>query len=199
MPVVQPPRLIHATEVVGIWLLLRAFASGLHGHDRRGGCEQPLGAIATGLTVIVVLVAKFTEGAWLTLLLIPGLMLMMRIVKGHYDQVAEETKSDTPANARDIKPLLVVLPVERWSRVAHKALRFAWTLSTEIKVVHVDCGEDADGFASRWHELVDPAAREAGVPPPELVILRSPFRFVIRSRRVISRVSRKPVVLRSAA
>jgi hypothetical protein len=83
-------------------------------------------------------------------------------------------------NARDIKPLLVVLPVERWNRIAHKALRFAWTLSAEIKVVHVDCGEDEDGFASRWHELVDTAAREAGVPPPELVILKSPFRFVIR-------------------
>ena len=105
--------------------------------------------------MLVVLVAKFTEGAWLTLLLIPGLMLMMRIVKRHYDRAAEETKSDTPANARDIKPLLVVLPVERWNRVAQKAPRFAWALSTEIKVVHVDCGEDADGFASRWHELVD--------------------------------------------
>jgi hypothetical protein len=130
--------------------------------------------------VLVVLVAKFTEGAWLTLLLIPGLMLMMRIVKRHYDRAAEETKSDTPANAKDIKPLLVVLPVEGWSRVSQKALRFAWALSTEIKVVHVDCGEDTDGFASRWHELVDTASREAGVPPPELVILRSPFRFVIR-------------------
>jgi amino acid transporter len=139
-----------------------------------------LGAIATGLTVIVVLVAKFTEGAWLTLLLIPGLMLMMRIVKRHYDRVAEETKTDTPADPRDIKPLLVVLPVERWSRISHKALRFAWTLSPVIKVVHVDCGEDTDCLASRWHELVDAPAQEAGVPAPELVILRSPFRFVIR-------------------
>jgi amino acid transporter len=173
---------------VGAFLAFTLSQAGMVMHWKKAGAAgsgksmalNALGAIATGLTVIVVLVAKFTEGAWLTLLLIPGLMLMMRIVKGHYDQVAEETKSDTPVNARDIKPLLVVLPVERWNRIAHKALRFAWTLSAEIKVVHVDCGEDEDGFASRWHELVDTAAREAGVPPPELVILRSPFRFVIR-------------------
>ena len=52
-----------------------------------------LGAVATGLTVIVVLVAKFTEGAWITLLLIPGLILLMRMVKRHYDHVAREIEN----------------------------------------------------------------------------------------------------------
>jgi len=139
-----------------------------------------LGAVATGITVLVVLVAKFAEGAWLTLLLIPGLMLTMRSVKRHYDRVADETKSDASANPRDIRPPLVVLPVERWSRITQKALRYAWTLSHEIKAVHVDFSDDSEAFASRWHELVDGPAREAGVPAPELVILKSPFRFVIR-------------------
>jgi hypothetical protein len=139
-----------------------------------------LGAIATGITVLVVLVAKFTEGAWITLLLIPGLMLVMRMVKTHYDQVARETKTDTPVSARNIKPPLVVLPVAWWSRVSHKALRFAWALSPEIKVVHVDSGEGSDDFASRWHELVETPAREAGMPVPELVVLKSKYRFIIR-------------------
>jgi len=172
---------------VGAFLAFTLSQAGMVMHWKKVGAGSGknmalngLGAIATGLTVLVVLVAKFTEGAWLTLLLIPGLMLIMRIVKRHYDRVVEETKADTPANPRDIKPLLVVLPVERWSRISNKALRFAWTLSPVIKVVHVDCGEDADCLASQWHELVDTPAREAGAPAPELVILRSPFRFVIR-------------------
>jgi len=139
-----------------------------------------LGAIATGITVLVVLVAKFTEGAWITLLLIPGLMLLMGMVKRHYDQVAIETKTDAPVNARDIKPPLVVLPVAWWNRVSQKALRFAWTLSPEIKVVHVDSGEGSDDFASRWHDLIETPAREAGMPVPELVILKSRYRFIIR-------------------
>jgi hypothetical protein len=173
---------------VGAFLAFTLSQAGMVVHWKKAGVAgsgksmalNGLGAIATGLTVLVVLIAKFREGAWITLLLIPSLMLMMRIVKRHYDQVAVETRRDTPAIARDIKPLLVVLPVERWSRVSHKALRFAWTLSPEIKVVHVDCGEVTDGFAGKWHELVDAPALAAGVPAPELVILGSPFRFVIK-------------------
>jgi len=91
-----------------------------------------------------------------------GLMLMMRIVKRHYDRAAEETKSDTPANAKTSNHSWWCC-LSNGEPVSQKALRFAWALSTEIKVVHVDCGEDTDGFASRWHELVDTASREAGV------------------------------------
>ncbi len=40
-----------------------------------------LGAFATGITTLVVLVAKFVDGAWITVLLIPALILMMRAVK----------------------------------------------------------------------------------------------------------------------
>ncbi len=173
---------------VGAFLAFTLSQAGMVMHWKKAGgagsgksmAVNALGATATGITVLVVLFAKFTEGAWITLLLIPGLMLMMRMVKGHYDQVARETKTDAPVNPRDIKPPLVVLPVAWWSRVSHKALRFAWALSPEIKVVHVDSGEGKDDFASRWHELVEIPAREAGMPVPELVILKSNYRFVIR-------------------
>jgi len=173
---------------VGAFLAFTLSQAGMVMHWKKAGgagsgkgmAVNALGAIATGITVLVVLVAKFTEGAWITLLLIPGLMLSMRMVKRHYDQVARETNTDTPVNARDIKPPLVVLPVAWWSRVSHKALRFAWALSPEIKVVHVDSGEGSDDFAGRWHELVETPAREAGMPVPELVILKSKYRFIIR-------------------
>src|SRR5579863_10385342 len=139
-----------------------------------------LGAAATAVTVVVVLVAKFAEGAWITLLLIPGLILMMRLVKRHYDYVAEETRSDAPANVADLRPPLVVLPIEHWSRISQNAIRFAWTLSPEIRVVHIDCGEETDSLCNRWRELVEQPAQKAGVGVPELVILKSPFRFVVR-------------------
>jgi hypothetical protein len=68
-----------------------------------------LGALATGLTVIIVLIAKFTEGAWITLLLIPGLILMMRLVKRHFDYVAGETDNGAPLNIRDLTPPIVIV------------------------------------------------------------------------------------------
>ena len=51
-----------------------------------------LGAAATGITTMVVLVAKFVDGAWITVLLVPALILMMRAVQRHYSQVAQEIR-----------------------------------------------------------------------------------------------------------
>src|ERR1019366_9173759 len=45
------------------------------------------GAIATGITTVIVLVAKFTAGAWVTALLIPTLILLMVAIKQHYTRV----------------------------------------------------------------------------------------------------------------
>jgi hypothetical protein len=113
-------------------------------------------------------------------LLIPGMMLMMYGIKRHYDRVEEETRSDAPVNIKDLTPPLVVIPIERWSVIAQKALRFAWRLSPEIRFLHVDCGEDAEEIRKRWREQVEKPAWEAGLAVPELVTLQSPFRFVVR-------------------
>jgi amino acid transporter len=139
-----------------------------------------LGAVATGLTVIIVLIAKFTEGAWITLLLIPGLILMMRLVRRHYDHVAEETGDRAQLNVADLAAPLVVVTIDRWSRIADKALRFAMAISSEVLAVHVDNGQESDTLASQWHELVEEPARRAGLAEPRLVVLKSPYRFVIR-------------------
>jgi hypothetical protein len=173
---------------VGAFLAFTLSQAGMVMHWKRVGGRgsgknmfvNGLGASATAVTVVVVLVAKFTEGAWITLLLIPSLMGMMHIVKRHYNRVEEETRSDAPANATDLRPPLVVLPIEKWSAISQKALRFAWTLSAEISVVHIVCDAEAESLGNRWHDLVEAPAGRAGLPVPKLVILESPFRFVIR-------------------
>ncbi|MGO9228250.1 MAG: APC family permease [Bryobacteraceae bacterium] len=139
-----------------------------------------LGAVATGLTVIVVLIAKFTEGAWITLLLIPGLIVMMRLVKRHYDQVAEQVNIDAGLNIADLAPPMVVITVDRWSRITQKALRFAMAISTDVVAVHVVTDQESDTLSSQWDDLVDEPARHAGLARPDLVVLKSPYRFVIR-------------------
>ena len=140
-----------------------------------------LGAAATGATVVIVLLAKFTEGAWITLLLIPGLMFTMRLVKRHYEREARETDCNTPAEISKILPPLGVLTIDRWSRISQKALRTAWALSLQdIRAVHVHTGEESDDLRKRWPELVEKPARESGWPVPKLVVLESKYRFVIR-------------------
>jgi hypothetical protein len=128
----------------------------------------------------VVLVAKFAEGAWITILLIPALMLLMRQVKRHYDQVAVETRSDAPINPKHLVTPLVAVPLESWGAISQKALRFAWTLSPDIHVLHVVCGDEPDLLSEHWRTWVEEPAEQAGLRAPELIILKSPFRFVIR-------------------
>jgi amino acid transporter len=139
-----------------------------------------LGAFATAITVAVVLVAKFTEGAWITVILIPAMMLMMRGIKAHYDRVERETASAVPVNTKALSPPIVVIPIGRWSAVSGKALRFAWTLSQDVRIVHVECGAETHNLRQCYAELVAVPARDAGLPVPELVVLESPYRFVIR-------------------
>jgi amino acid transporter len=139
-----------------------------------------LGAVATAITVAVVLIAKFTEGAWITVILIPAMILMMRGVKVHYDRVAREIAVQTPVDTKDLCPPLVIIPIQSWSAVSERALHFAWCLSKDIRFIHVECGEATDRLRERYAELVEAPARAAGLPVPELVVLESPFRFVVR-------------------
>jgi len=173
---------------VGAFLAFTLSQAGMvmHWRHRRGaGATRSmflngLGALATGITATVVLVAKFVDGAWITVLLIPMLIVMMRSVRRHYSQVAQETRASVPINTRDLFEPVVVLPIDRWSLVAEKALRYAWTLSKEIHVLHVHDGSETDQLCSLWGEAVEQPALAAGLPQPQLVVLDSPYRFVVK-------------------
>ena len=138
-----------------------------------------LGALATAATVIVVLMAKFTEGAWVTMLLIPAIVALMMSVKRHYRRVAAATASPTPIELTAFSPPLVVVPLDHWSLVAKKAIKFALNISPDVTALHIDCGEEPDALCGVWDKYVGAPAREVGLPEPKLVTLRSPFRFVV--------------------
>lgn len=150
------------------------------GHATHSMVLNGIGALATGLTTAVVLVAKFVEGAWITVLLIPALILMMQAVRRHYARVGAEINAIAPVRTENLCEPIVVLPVDRWSLVAEKALRYAWTLSKEIHVINVSCGDETDSLCRQWGELVEKPAQSAGLPAPKLVVLDSPYRFVVK-------------------
>jgi len=70
-----------------------------------------IGALATGLTTIVVLVTKFKDGAWVTALLVPTLILLMHSIKKHYTRVEGEMQECTPVNLNNLEQPLVVIPM----------------------------------------------------------------------------------------
>src|SRR5712691_5431599 len=70
------------------------------------------------------LIPLFAEGAWVTMLLIPGLLVVMGSVRRHYHAVSLETRSACPLELNDLTPPLVILPIRNWSHIVKKALRF---------------------------------------------------------------------------
>ena len=138
-----------------------------------------VGATATGLTLLVVLVAKFVAGAWITALLIPLMILLMSMVKRHYARVDSQTADDTPLDLTDVRPPFVIVPLDRWSRITEKGMRFALALSHDVHAVHIDCGEHNEALEAIWQRNVVTPAKAAGLPVPELITLPSPYRVII--------------------
>jgi len=139
-----------------------------------------LGAFVTGVTVVVVLVAKFVEGAWLTLLFIPLTIVAFHKVRAHYHNVSIATRTLDPVEPpmRESPPL-VVIPIDRWSAITKQGLEFAGRLSPTVTAVHVEPGEHAALLQEDWERYVVKPYRESGVEPPELVMLPSPYRFIV--------------------
>ena len=149
-------------------------------HWLKSAMVNGFGGFVTGVTVIVVLVAKFAEGAWITVIFIPLLIFLFRLVRRHYHMVSVATSCAAPvALANESARPIVVVPVEHWSRIAKQALEFASRLSPEIIAVHVDPGDHSEFLQMDWERYVEQPFRAAGIEPPKLILLPSPYRFII--------------------
>ena len=138
-----------------------------------------VGAVATGITLAVVLVAKFTAGAWITAILIPGLIVLMIAIKRHYSGVKAEIDIDRPIDITNLAHPLVVLPLDGWTRITEKGLRFALKLSDYVEAVHVDAEGCRDQIADLWQRDVAAPLSAAGMPMPSLQFVESPYRLVL--------------------
>ncbi len=137
-----------------------------------------LGAVATGITLCVVLVAKFKDGAWITALLVPLIILTMYSIKRHYTRVHLETADPSPMRLTGLEQPLVIVPVARWDKISEKALRFGLLMSNEVKVVNVESdSEPLD--RDMWERMVMKPIRDHGMPEPELVAVSSNFRTIL--------------------
>jgi len=173
---------------IGAFLAFTLSQAGMVGHWRKNrghGAVRSmfingLGAVTTGVTLVVVLVAKFTSGAWVSMLLIAGIMSTMLWVRRHYDGVAEETQLSTPLQIEYLGPPIVILPIQSWSSISQRAMQFALTLSPEIHALHVGTEEETNALQDNWNRLVAEPVARAGGTAPTLVNLASPYRLVIK-------------------
>ena len=175
---------------IGAFLAFTLSQAGMVLHWKREGGRKAtirmlvngLGAVATGITTLVVLATKFVAGAWVTALLVPFMILIMSAVHRHYRRVSRETACPDPLQVTNIHPPVVVIPMDRWSRISAKAIRFAMSISQDIHVVHIDSPDvdhGRDELALMWEEKIVAPLRATGLPEPTLTRIQSPYRLVL--------------------
>jgi amino acid transporter len=171
---------------IGAFLAFTLSQAGMVMHwKRQGGAPfrmflNGLGALATGITAVVVLVAKFVEGAWITALLVAIMIVLMRAVHQHYVRVNKDTELERPISPAEVTEPIVVVPIDRWSRITEKALSFALSMSNDIRCLHVQVAEEPDQICEEWEKNIASPLRNANKCVPKLEILKSPYRYVLQ-------------------
>jgi amino acid transporter len=130
-----------------------------------------VGAVVTGLVLVVVAVTKVLEGAWIILILIPLNVWLFRATKRHYDRVSAQLTLETWTPDADRTENLVVVPISGVHRAVVQALDYAKTLSPDVRAVYVSLNAaTTDEIRKSW------AQWGRGVP---LVVLESPYRSLM--------------------
>jgi amino acid transporter len=149
-------------------------------HWEKSAFVNGLGAFVTAITVIVVLVAKFIEGAWITLLFIPLCIYLFTVVRRHYHAVKMLTFCTDPVSPQSLeKHPIAVIAIDRWSKISRQGIEFAARLSPEVIALHVEPTEHSELLTANWERYVAQPFRAADKKPPKLHFLPSPYRLVI--------------------
>jgi amino acid transporter len=172
---------------VGAFLAFTLSQAGMLVHWRRNpgpGARRKmfvngLGAIATGATVAVVIVSKFAEGAWITVVTIPAMLVLMYAVRRHYENIGRDIDCTTPLDLTGNREPLVVVPLQQWSKLAQNALCAALAISNDVQGLLVTDEQTSEGLRQVWNRNVVEPAQQAHSAVPKLVVLPSPFRFVV--------------------
>ncbi len=115
-----------------------------------------LGAVVTAVVLIVLIVTKFTEGAWVIVLAIPLLVYNFRAVKKHYAYVADSLSTrdlKLPQVTRPVADVLII-PVADIHRGTLYALQFAKAFSQDVRAVCVVTSPDEhERIQRRWNRF----------------------------------------------
>ncbi len=127
-----------------------------------------LGAISTAVVTLIFAITKFTDGAWIIVLLLPTIVFSFFAIHRHYQSLADDLSLDNFGEPQPAARHRVIVPVAGIHRGTLEALQYARSLSDDITAVHI---------------LLDPEQRESvedkwrswgkGV---RLVMIDSPYR-----------------------
>ncbi|GGY40508.1 amino acid transporter [Streptomyces tanashiensis] len=143
-------------------------------HDiRRRLAVNAFGACLTAVVLVIVLITKFTHGAWLVVIAMPVLYAGMRGVRRHYDTVAAEVAVRPGERPGTLGAHHVLVLVASVNAPSLRALSYAKTLRPD-SLTAVTVAEDpaeAEVLRATWE------AHGIDVP---LRVLSSPYRSIVQ-------------------
>jgi hypothetical protein len=140
-------------------------------HWKRGVAINGVGSFATAIVTIIIASTKFTEGAWIPIVVIPVIVLVFKAIKRHYASVAAGLSVPTEYKPRRMNHTVVVL-VGSVHRGVLEALAYAKSLNPDrlLAVTVVSDEEEQERIEESWSSL------DIGVP---LEIVHSPYRELV--------------------
>jgi amino acid transporter len=116
-----------------------------------------IGGFLTFCTTIIELVSKFTEGAWLIVLVIPGLVLLFMAVQRSYVRIGTQLQLGKTPAAPKAQQALVVVPVGGLSRLTAEGINTALSIGDEVVAVTVVFADPEDtaadvSFRDQWDQ-----------------------------------------------
>lgn len=135
-----------------------------------------VGAVVTGIVVLIIAVTKFFYGAWLVLVFIPAMIYIFRAIRKHYTDMAEQLRPE-PGYFEEVltspkAKTLVVIPIASPTRVVAETIRYARAISDDVVVLHIATDEEAARkMEEKWNSLNTDT---------QLATVYSPYRLVIQ-------------------
>jgi amino acid transporter len=142
------------------------------------------GAILTFVVIIIELISKFTQGAWLVVLVIPALVVLFVRVHRAYDQMGALLELGRMPPPPRPEEALVIVPVAGLSRLTEEAISAALSLGEEVVAIYV-CFDDPEGtetegdFRQKWEQwgpdvpLITLHSHHHSLGPPVIEYLRT--------------------------
>lgn len=171
---------------IGVFLSFTIAQTGMVVHWRRertpgwimNATINTIGAIVTGIVVLIIGITKFSHGAWTVIVFIPAMIFIFKKIHSHYIDMSEqlhlpiEDFDPTIATTFKVGRNMVIVPVATPTNIVAQTLTYAKSISKDIVALHIATDEEnAQKVEKKWHDWN---------PGVELVTVYSPYRLVIQ-------------------
>jgi hypothetical protein len=132
-----------------------------------------LGALVTGISLLVIGISKFMGGAWISIIVIPGMVFMFLKIRAHYKKISDQlSMHGLPPSLRPWPKPRVVIPVSGVHRGMVDAVNFARSITESVTAVYIDIdpGPDEEELLRQWN---------GWFPDIEFVVVPSPYRSLV--------------------